>query len=92
MKYPEDLTFTAEFLKDNPITVRDTTLYKDVKKAIWNNYSQGLYQYRYVATWYEFKENELDVLEALRTEGFDVIINTASNVALISWRKEETNE
>lgn len=92
MKYPEDLTFTAEFLKDNPITVRDTTLYKDVKKAIWNNYSQGLYQYRCAATWYEFKENELDVLEALRAEGFDVIINTASNVALISWRKEETNE
>ena len=28
MKYPEDLTFTAEFLKDNPITVKDTTLYK----------------------------------------------------------------
>ena len=92
MKYPENLTFTAKLLKDNPITVRDTTLYKDVKKAIWNNYSQGLYQYRYAATWYEFKENELDVLEALRAEGFDVIINTASNVALISWRKEETNE
>lgn len=84
MKYPEDLTFTAEFLKDNPITVRDTTLYKDVKKAIWNNHSQGLYHYRCAATWYEFKENELDVLEALRAEGFDVIINTASNVALIS--------
>jgi hypothetical protein len=92
MKYPEDLTFTAEFLKDNPIGVRDTTLYKDVKKAIWNNYSQGLYQYRYVATWYEFKGNELDVFEALMAEGFDVIINNTSNVALISWRKEENNE
>lgn len=89
MKYPENLTFTAEFLKDNPIGVRDTTLYKDVKKAIWNNYSQGLYQYRYVATLYEFKEGELDVFEALRAEGFDIIINDTSNVALISWRKEE---
>lgn len=83
MKHSEDLTFTAQFLKDNPITVRDTTLYKDVKKAIWNNHSQGLRQYRCVATWYEFKENELDVLEALRAKGFDVIINNASNVALI---------
>lgn len=83
MKYPEDLTFTAQFLKDNPITIRDTTLYKDVKKAIWNNYSQWLHQCRCAATWYEFKENELDVLETLRAEGFDVIINNASNVALI---------
>ena len=92
MKYPEDLTFTAEFLKDNPITVRDTTLYKDVKKAIWNNYSKGLHQYRCTSTWYEFKENELDVLEILREEGFNVMINTESNLAFISWREEETNE
>lgn len=92
MKYPEDLTFTAEFLKDNPITVRDTALYKQVKKAIWNNYGKGLSQYRYTSPWYEFKEDELDVLEILIEEGFDVIINNESNLALISWRKEEANK
>lgn len=92
MKYPEDLGFTAEFLKDNPIAVRDTTLYKQIKKAIWNNYGKGLHQYRYTSPWYEFKEDELDVLEILIEEGFDVIINNESNLALISWRKEEANE
>lgn len=87
MECPEDLTFTAEFLKDNPITVRDTPLYKGVKKAIWENYSEGSHQYRCTSTWYDFKENELEVLEALRAEGFDITINNESNVALISWGK-----
>lgn len=92
MKYPEDLTFTAEFLKDNPITVRDTTLYKDVKKAIWDNYSERLHQYKYTSPWYQFKENELDVFEILREEGFDVKINVESSIAFISWGNEEANE
>lgn len=92
MKYPENLGFTAEFLKDNPITVRDTTLYKDVKKAIWDNYSERLHQYKYLSPWCQFKENELDVFEILREEGFDVKINVESSIAFISWGNEEANE
>lgn len=92
MKYPEDLGFTAEFLKDNPITVRDTTLYKEVKKAIWNEYSEGFHQYKYLSPWYQFKENELDVFKILREEGFDVITNAESSLAFVSWGNEEANE
>lgn len=71
MNYPEVLTFTAEYLSENPANIRMTDTYKNIKKKIWEAHC-NCFRYYECHNFHPLDQVKIKVLKAIEQEGFIV--------------------
>lgn len=83
MEYPKDLSFTAEEM--SALTVKESEIYKSLKKMIWEANQEGFYELNPCLGFYDATAKA--TLRQLRIEGFDIYKEYYDNDTFEVWIK-----